>query len=214
MNLFELLIFLMIILGPAILQWMKENQKRKQQANTDYVDIEEYYDDEAEYANYDLATGQPTASNDPLADALREIREALGQATPPLQSTPPPVPPPVAPQPVAHRAEANIPVRSRHGDVLIREREVDVPDSEELVLFRDRSAEDLSQRRADYVRPDVVIHQRAALREITDPIKPVQRTRKLSPYVADLLKADGAKRAIVLTEVFGPPPSKRPRSLR
>ena len=154
MTFFELLVFLLIILGPALMQWLKENQKRKQQSDPDYIESEEYLDDDTEYVSHDLSAGEAVETSDPLADALREIREALGQPAP--RPSPPPAPEPIRPEPTLMQDDAP---RSRYGEVLIRDREVGVPDADDLVLVRDRSAEDLSRRRADFHRPDKVVHQ-------------------------------------------------------
>lgn len=211
MNLFELAIFLLIILGPAIMQWLRENQKRKQQSDPDYIETEEYLDDDTEYVSHDVSTRETVETSDPLADALREIREALGQ--PASRPAPPPTPVPPTPEPTLVREHTP---RSRHGEVLHRGRDVEVPDSNDLVLLRDRSAEDLSKRRADFTRPDHVSHERASLRETSAPIQGTRDDgrRKLSPFVKDLRNTSAAQRAIVLTEVFGPPPSVRARGRR
>lgn len=130
--------------------------------------------------------------DDPLGEALRQIREALGEPAP--EPAPPPKPVPAPPRlEQTHRAS------DLHG--------LGAAEHEGLVVQRRSPAESLERRPVVLVEPPrPAPPKRAALPSPPKPTAPAFSSRD---FVHRLRDPRRAREAFILHEVFGPPRSRR-----
>ncbi len=177
---FDLLVFLLIFLVAPLLRRLFESRKRPQPADMEAS-----------------PKPSPEAARDPLAEALRQMREALGEPPAPLPQNPPPVTLP------ARQAEHEFHSLGRfehdaHG--FGREN----PASEEV----------FEQRPAFTTRGTTERIRRDALSEVdlTTPLEVVAVDPSARPDLARQLRdPQRAREAFVLKEILGPPRSRRRR---
>lgn len=150
------------------------------------------------------SASSPSSTGDPLTDALRQIREALGEAEP--EPTPaPPKPRPERPRPVSPE---RTPKPERHGLGAFERDERGFGRSNPL-------SEEVFERKPEVQRrggTDRIEQKPLKQVDLTTPIEVKQVAPTSRSGLADALRDPArAREAFALREVLGPPRSLRPR---
>ncbi len=212
MDLFEIIVFLLFLLFPLLQrssQKKKQQQRQQQQQSLPQPPASTLPEPHYEVDTYD-GTPQPATAhreNDELDEALREIRTLLGMPEPePAPAPPKPNPAPVTlirrPEPPTREPEFRPPPRTFH------EEQFEAQKTEAFESHDDHDLrEDAFEALAPYEEPKFepkVVDKKQTVAAYEAP-KTSRRRQSHQRLLKRLREAEGAREAILLSEILGPP---------